>query len=297
MNFQKLIEFRFHRDVVLIHLIREKKINTNQALTTPANQAVVLSSSHAANLLTCYTQQLRELFPNSEYLFPTEDGQRYLPVKFQQNIRKLLVMIEQKKITSNPLKMTDEQVRAIEALKFNYQRPLYQLIISAALMGYMALRPSEVAKLRKEDININEKIMNLRDTKSQEDQQVYIHPDLIIPLKNYLSYLKDDEPLFIRQSSNKQWVRKDAYLGTGKISTYLGISRIYPRRLRSTVATQMLRRNIPINEVSAILRHKDVATTLRHYSVLIDLNLTWYALEAFDPTSPVPPLKSRVANV
>jgi integrase len=151
----------------------------------------------------------------------------------------------------------------------------------------MALRPGEVANLCKDDIDIDNMYMYLRETKSQEPQRLPIHPDLQSSLVRYVKHLKPGEPLFIRMSK-KQWDRKDVYLAVEKMSNHLGIDGIHPRRIRSTVASQMLRSGIPLKDVSALLRHKDIATTLRHYSGVIEMENISNAMNLYRPTKPMP---------
>ena len=106
-------------------------------------------------------------------------------------------------------------------------------------------------------------------------------------LTNYLEHLKPGESLFIRLSK-KQWDRKDVYLAVGKLSTHFGMEGIYPGRIRSTAASQMLRMGIPLKDVSGLLRHKDIATTLRHYAGIVEMENISYALNQYQPTKPMP---------
>ena len=89
--------------------------------------------------------------------------------------------------------------------------------------------------------------------------------------------------VFIRQSK-KQWERRDVYRAVEKISSYFGVEGIFPRRIRSTVACQLLRKGVPIHFVSALLRHKDSATTLRHYAGVVEEINVSYAMQQHQPT-------------
>jgi integrase len=283
MNFQKLIEFRYLRDIVITLTIRELDYSISQALEIKADQNLLFTSDQSRVLIGEYSNCRNSIFPNSDLLFPTEDGTQYLPDKFLQSIKKLLQQAGVETKPTNPTKMHPEQMNAILALKFEYQRPIFQLALATAVLGYMAFRPGEVANLRKEDIQLESKIIYLRDTKSQEPQEMPIHEDLVQILANYIKHLKPGEPLFIRQSK-KQWERKDVYRAVEKISVYYEIDGIYPRRIRSTVACQLLRKGIPIHMVSALLRHKDIATTLRHYTGVADMINVSYAMRHHQPT-------------
>jgi len=283
MNFQKLIEFRYLRDVVVILAVQKLNYSVSQALELKAEQTLVFSSEQDNSLFLEYSNCRNTIFPNSKFLFTTEDGEHYLSNKFFQNTTKLLLQAGVKASPHHLGKMSPEQMDTIIALKFENQRPAFQLALATAIMGYMALRPGEVANLRKEDIDIESKTIFLRDTKSQEPQTALIHDDLLQVLENYIKRLKPGEPLFIRQSK-KQWERRDVYRAVEKISSYFGVEGIFPRRIRSTVACQLLRKGVPIHFVSALLRHKDSATTLRHYAGVVEEINVSYAMQQHQPT-------------
>jgi len=201
----------------------------------------------------------------------------FLPIKFKQNLRKLLKLAEQPIAPSHPIKMSEQQFQAIFSLKFDYQRPKLQQILAASLLGFQALRPGEVANLRKEDIDIDRGILILTDTKSQETQYSPIHQDLLSPLESYVKHLKQDEYLFVR-SSKKPWDRKDVYRAVQQIGDVFGVKDINPRKLRSTVAHHMIAIGVPMNVISEVLRHKDKATAPRHYTQITDIEIVRHAM-------------------
>lgn len=283
MNFQKLIEFRYLRDVVIILAMQEFDHLGCQVLEIKAGQYLVFNLERDNSLFLEYNNCRNAIFPNSDFLFPTEDGEQYWPDKFFQNKTKLFQHAGVKTSLRRLVNTSPEQIEAILALKFENQRPAFQLALATAILGYMALRPGEVANLRKEDIDIESKIMYLHDTKSQEPQAMQIHDDLLQVLENYIKRLKPGESLFIRQSK-KQWERRDVYRAVEKVSSYLGMDGIFPRRIRSTVASQLLRKGVPIHFVSALLRHKDSATTLRHYAGIVEQINVSYAMQQHQPT-------------
>jgi hypothetical protein len=45
---------------------------------------------------------------------------------------------------------------------------------------------------------------------------------------------------------------------------------------------------IPLKDVSALLRHKDIATTLRHYAGIVEMENISCALNLYRPTKPMP---------
>jgi len=265
MNSQKLNEFRYLREITIVNVIREMGFSAQKTLQLQADEAPDLVSKQAIQHMTEYLLCRHLLFPAAIFLFPTEDGALFAPTKFKQNLRKLLKLAGQPVSPSHPSKLLEYQVQAILNLKFQYQRSKFQQILVASLLGFQALRPGEVANLRKEDIDFDQKILFLRETKSQEIQQAPIHQDLVSPLEKYVAYLKQGEYLFVR-SSKKQWTRKDVYLSVQELGKAFGIPDVNPRKMRSSVAHYLISIGVPMNVISKLLRHKDEATAPRHYT-------------------------------
>jgi integrase len=271
MDYQKLGEFRFLRDMSILFTVRESQVSVQSAIQMNKNSTPKLSSSQALDIFQEYYALLQAKFPRSNLLYPTDEGKLFLPEKFKQNFKKLLRDAGITLPSCHPTQLTSNQIEKLIELKFAYQRPIFQAYLAAGLLGYQALRPNEVAKLRKEDIILSEETIILRDTKSREDQPIIIYPDLLTPLKNYLKYIGPGEPLFVRES-HRQWDGRDVYRAIKNIGTHHGFKQVNPRRFRASVANYMINAGIPIKYVSKYLRHKDVATTLRHYMEVAGIN-------------------------
>lgn len=276
MNSQKLNEFRFLREIMIVNVIREVGYSLQKTLQLQTDEAPDLISPQAVQHMKEYISCHRSLFPATIFLFPTEDGALFIPTKFKQNFRKLLKLAGQPASPSHPAKLLEHQVQAVLNLKFQYQRSKFQQILVASLLGFQALRPGEVANLRKEDVDFDQNILILRETKSQEIQQAPIHQDLVSPLEKYVKYLKQGEYLFVR-SSNKPWTRKDVYLSVQELGKAFGIPDVNPRKMRSSVAHYLISIGVPMNVISKLLRHKDEATAPRHYAHIYENEIVRHA--------------------
>lgn len=276
MNSQRLNEFRFLREITIVNVIREAGYSVQKTLQLQADEMPNLISAQAVQHMKEYLSCYHSLFPAVIFLFPTEDGALFAPAKFKQNLRKLLKLAGQPVSPSHPAKLLEYQVQAILNLKFQYQRSKFQHILAASLLGLQALRPGEVANLRKEDIDFDRKILILRETKSQEIQQAPIHQDLVSPLEKYVTYLKQGEYLFVR-NSKKPWTRKDVYLSVQELGKVYGIPDVNPRKMRSSVAHYLISIGVPINVISKLLRHKDESTAPRHYTPVYETEIVRHA--------------------
>lgn len=270
MNSLKLNEFRFLREMTIIYVIRETGYSVQKTLQLSTAEIPHLVSDQAVRYMQEYLACRSKLFHGAVFLFPTEEGALFIPAKFKQNLRKLLELADQSTSPWHPAKLLECQVQALLNLKFQYQRSKFQQILAAGLLGFLALRPGEVAKLKKEDVDLEREVLILRETKSQETQQTPIHKDLLPALRNYIRHLKPGEHLFIR-SSKEPWTRKDVNLSIHDLGKAFGISDVSPRKMRSSVAHYLISIGVPMNVISEILRHKDKATAPRHYTHLYEI--------------------------
>ena len=284
MTYAKSNEFRYFRDLSIVWLTRNSKFPVQQVLQKKLGDFSELNKFFTNDLLVTYKSLRDQLETDEQWLFPTDDGNLYMPRKFTQNIQRMLEKANMPTKPNHPDKMSQAQVEALLGLRFSYQRPVYQQTISGALLGLQAMRPEEVAGLRKKDIDLDSQTILLEDTKSQKPQYLPIHPDLVEPLTTYLAYLKPNEPLFVT-GTGTQWNRKDVHQAVGKIASQCGLEGINPRRLRSTVGHEMISGGVPLNAVSLILRHSDEATTVRHYTHLQDIADARSVLNQFRPVA------------
>lgn len=87
---------------------------------------------------------------------------------------------------------------------------------------------------------------------------------MIHPLQQYLSHLEPRDPLFLRMSG-KQWNRQDVCRAVSNHCQNLGIDGVTPQRLRPTLATELAKAGAPLALISALLRHRNIETSLRYY--------------------------------
>lgn len=89
---------------------------------------------------------------------------------------------------------------------------------------------------------------------------------MVAPLERYTSHLGDYDPLFVRLSGH-QWNRADACNSLVEYGKTIGIQgHITPRRLRATLGKTLSDTGSPPALIAELLRHKDAATSLRHYT-------------------------------
>lgn len=212
-----------------------------------------------------FLQRRDELYSESDYLFPTKNGNLYLPGKFAKRFQKLSREAGIQLDHNHPRDISHQQFEKLTALRFQYQRQRYQIILTMALLDCNALRSSEVANLRKRDINLDDGIIILEMTKAGVTQYVHIPEYLIEPLQKFTSYLSLDDPLFIKLNGN-QWTRKDIYRVVKQYGQERGVKELYPRRIRTTIARKLRENGASLDEAREYLRHSELRTTRLYYA-------------------------------
>jgi len=213
-----------------------------------------------------YLHTRDRLLPGAEKLFPTVDGNMYYPDKYHRRMQKILAEAGAKTDPTNPKKMTEGQYQALLDLRFGVQRQRYQMVLAATLCSYLGLRPSEVAKLEKRDIDFSSRLLHLRDTKSQEDQKIPMLSFLVEPLERYTRHLADTQSPLFMNTQGAQWERRDVAAAIMRWGAEHGVKSLTPRKLRSSLGATLSRMKIEPALIAVILRHKDKATALRHYN-------------------------------
>ena len=135
----------------------------------------------------------------------------------------------------------------------------------AAIIEFLyssGVRASELINLNKEDINW-ERNKTIVLGKGQKEREVYFTPKAAELLKKYLSQRSDTDPaLFVSYHSPFQRITIDSLESTLKtIGKRCGLH-IYPHRFRHTCATTLLENEMPVQEVSEILGHSSIDTTM-----------------------------------
>lgn len=124
------------------------------------------------------------------------------------------------------------------------------------------VRISEMTALNRDDICIKEKTIIVYG-KGAKEREVYLTDVSSMYLSAYLFQRKDNsEALFV--SDKKPYKRLSASGVRGMLKAIgkrTGIDKVHPHRFRTTCATNLLRKGMPIEEVSQILGHEKLDTT------------------------------------
>lgn len=182
---------------------------------------------------------------NEEYL-PSNPAKKLPPIKYENKPRMALTQIE------------------LEHLRAACKTPREKAIIEVCYST--GCRVSELTALRMSDINWIDKSVNLFG-KGQKHRTSFLNARAEVALKEYLSTRDDDcEYLIVTERRPYRRLRKD---GVEKVvrqisaRTPFGADKVVtPHILRHTTATIALHRGMPIADISKLLGHESIDTTM-----------------------------------
>lgn len=159
----------------------------------------------------------------------------------------------------------EEMEKLIHACKIQRDLALIEFLYSSCV------RVSELVSLNKTDIKFTEKELTVYG-KGGKERITYINSRTYFHLKKYLdTRLDKNQSLFV--SSKKPYNRltvSGVESILHKLGKLAGVENVHPHRFRRTGATNALNRGMPIEEVSKLLGHKNIATTQIYCTVLQD---------------------------
>lgn len=202
------------------------------------------------------------------------------------NIRRILssfwnwLEIEEK-ILINPMKripsikqpryvrkaFTDEEIELLRNTLNNEKNRRIRLRNTAIFELFLSsgLRLSELTSLKKEDISL----VDCKGTclgKGNKERIFYFSERAKIALQEYLNQRTDTkEYLFVTINAPFNKLQSG---GCGeainKLGAESGITNVHPHRFRRTLATRLIRKGMPIEQVSKILGHENLSVTMRY---------------------------------
>ena len=124
-------------------------------------------------------------------------------------------------------------------------------------------RVSEVVSMNRNMINLNDQEC-LVHGKGNKERLVYFDAVTAMMLEEYMLSRKDfEEPLFL--SKNKKRLEAGGIRCMLKqIGKASGVNHVHPHKFRRTLATDLARKGMPIQQIASILGHEKIETTMKY---------------------------------
>lgn len=162
--------------------------------------------------------------------------------------------------------LSDEE---LEALRCSCIRERDLSLIE--LLYSTGMRVDELARLNLEDINFVDKEVIVFG-KGAKERETYMNAKACMHLKTYIdSRMDDNSALFLSANIPHQRLTISGIENIVKqIGAKVGIDKVHPHRFRRTMATNALKKGMPIEEVKELLAHTKLDTTMIYCTVSKD---------------------------
>ena len=129
-------------------------------------------------------------------------------------------------------------------------------------------RISEALELNRDDVDL-ERQKCIVHGKGNKERTVYLNDVTTMVLKQYLEERKDqNEALFVSLRGDHERLQPGGVrIMLKRIGKKAGVENVHPHRFRRTLATNISRHGMPIQEVATILGHEKLDTTMKYVSL------------------------------
>lgn len=124
-------------------------------------------------------------------------------------------------------------------------------------------RISEMVQLNKDDLDL----VNLECTvfgKGAKERTVYFDPVTGMLLRDYINQRNDIDPALFVSRHGKRITSGAVREMMAKLAKAANVDHVHPHKFRRTLATNLIRHGMPIQEVAMILGHDKIETTMEY---------------------------------
>lgn len=180
------------------------------------------------------------------------------PIKYEKKVKK---------------PFTDEEIEVMRLAipeKDLLTRAIFELLLCSGI------RLGGLVNLNRDDIDFYNMTFKVTE-KGNKERVCFLNDTAKVHLKKYLNSRKDNNPaLFVatHRRTNKEGVLEyPRILHSGvetrmrKLSKKSGVPNVHPHKFRRTVATKLINRGMPIDQVQKVLGHDNISTTMIYVEV------------------------------
>lgn len=132
-------------------------------------------------------------------------------------------------------------------------------------------RISEMTALNKEDINLASRQCIVHG-KGNKERVVYMSKVACAQLEKYLAGRNDESEALFLNRCGKRFFQGGVRVMLKRLAAKSGVEHVHPHKFRRTLATNLARHGMPIQEIASILGHDKIDTTMQY--VVLDKDNT-----------------------
>lgn len=182
-------------------------------------------------------------------------------------------MIERNPIDPiRPIKVPSEEKRAFSSEEIDTIRTICKSPFERALVETLlssGLRINELGNLKHEDVDFDKLIVHVKNGKGGKDRTVFITPVAKKYILKYLAWNKHKSEYVFTSRLDGRYNNNSFGEVMRDMSKRCDIH-IHPHRFRRTLATDLARKGMPIQEIQKLLGHSKISTTQGYIETSID---------------------------
>lgn len=136
-------------------------------------------------------------------------------------------------------------------------------------------RVSEMTQLNRDDVHLD-KLECVVHGKGNKERTVFLSEVAGEMIRTYLMTRKDDEEALFVGIRNERLQPNGVRTMLNALAKKAGVEHAHPHKFRRTLATELTRRGMPIQEVARILGHEKIDTTMKYVNMDHDFVKTEY---------------------
>ncbi len=177
----------------------------------------------------------------------------------EKNPMRRIKAIKQQKTIKEPF--TDVELEKIRQAAGNVRnRAIVEFLYSTGC------RVSEVVDIDLDKIDFSRNSVIVTG-KGKKQREVYVTNKAMYWLKLYLSSRKDNNTALFTGKGNMRLCKAGIESILRNIGIKAGVSKVHPHRFRRTIATDLINKGMPVQEVQQLLGHNNLNTTMIYCTV------------------------------
>lgn len=199
-------------------------------------------SNRTLDIRRSYISAFFSWLTNNEYLVRNPCAS-IAPVKFEEPIKDYFTDVEMEKLRM--------------ACANDYERAVVEVLYASAC------RVAELVNIKLEDINFEEKEVNIHHGKGDKSRKVFLTAKAVVTVQQYIKD-RDYPTVYLFESCRKphqQLSTRSIECLCQRLGEQTGI-KCHPHKFRRTMATVLHKKGMPAENIKEILGHSEISTTL-----------------------------------
>jgi site-specific recombinase XerD len=177
-------------------------------------------------------------------------------------------LIEKNPITNvGVIKVPKKQKKTYSDIDFEKLNQCCETIRDRAIIHFLrstGCRISEMCGLDRDMVDL-EALECVVHGKGNKDRTVYLDPVAGMVLNEYLKQRTDTSPALFAVMRGQERIQPNGVrVMLKKLGRIAGVDHVHPHKFRRTLATDLARHGMPIQEVANLLGHEKLDTTMRY---------------------------------